>query len=172
MIGGSAGALQALNVMLAALPADLRAALFVVVHGGSATPDSLARMLGAAGPLRAEPAEDGVWFHRGRIYAAPRDRHMLISDGRIALRRGPRENMARPAIDPLFRSAASGYGSRVIGVLLSGMLYDGAAGMRAVARCGGINMVQHPEDALYPEMPRNALEHAEVAHCEPAQNLG
>jgi two-component system, chemotaxis family, protein-glutamate methylesterase/glutaminase len=171
VIGGSSGALQALEVLLADLAADLPAALFVVLHGGSATHDSLARILRAAGPLPTEPARDGARFQRGCVYTAPKDMHMLVSNGRITLQRGPRENMARPAIDPLFRSAASSYGSRVVGVLLSGMLYDGAAGMRAVARCGGITLVQHPEDALCPDMPRNALEHTEVSHCTAARDL-
>ena len=133
VIGGSLGGLQALKVLLANLAADLPAALLVVLHGGSATHDSLARILDAAGPLPAEPAQDRVRFRPGRIYTAPKDVHMMIADGRIVLRRGPRENMVRPAIHPLFRSAASGYGSRVVAVLLSGMLYDGAAGMQAVA---------------------------------------
>lgn len=159
-------------MLLADLAADLPAALFVVLHGGSATHDSLARILDAAGPLPTEPAQDGVRFQRGRVYAAPKDMHMLISNGRIVLRRGPRENMALPAIDPLFRSAASAYGSRVVGVLLSGMLYDGAAGMRAVARCGGVTVVQHPEDALCPDMPQNALDHTDVAHCVPVRHMG
>jgi two-component system, chemotaxis family, protein-glutamate methylesterase/glutaminase len=172
VIGGSSGALRALEVLLADMAADLPAALFVVLHGGSATYDSLARILDAAGPLSTEPAEDGVRFRPGRIYTAPKDVHMMIADGRIVLRRGPRENMARPAIDPLFRSAASGYGSRVVSVLLSGMLYDGAAGMRAVARCGGLTIVQHPEDALCADMPQNALEHVDVAHCAPARQMG
>jgi two-component system, chemotaxis family, protein-glutamate methylesterase/glutaminase len=172
VIGGSSGALQALEVFLADLAADLPAALFVVLHGGSATHDSLARILSAAGPLPTEPAQDGARFQRGRIYTAPKDMHMLVSNGRIVLRRGPRENMARPAIDPLFRSAAGAYGSRVVGVLLSGMLYDGATGMRAISRCGGVTVVQHPEDALYPDMPRNALEHADVAHCAAVRDMG
>ncbi len=170
VVGGSAGAIEALKALLPALPGDLPAAVFVVVHIGSTTHSLLPEILGRAGPLPAQAAKDGARFERGCVYVAPPDRHLLLDRGRIALRRGPRENLARPAIDPLFRSAAAGFGSRVIGVLLSGMLYDGASGLRAIKRCGGIAVVQ--ADPSYPEMPRHALQATEVDHRIPAADLG
>ena len=162
VVGGSAGALEALKALLPALPGDLPAAVFVVVHIGASAHSVLPEILSRAGPLPAETAKDGARFESGCVYVAPPDHHLLLDRGRIALRRGPRENLARPAIDPLFRSAAAEFGSRVIGVLLSGMLYDGASGLRAIKRCGGVAVVQ--ADASYPEMPRHALQATEVDH--------
>ena len=169
VVGGSAGAFDALKELLPGLPADFPAAIFVVVHIGATSSNVLPEILTRAGSLPAQTAEHGAGFEPGRIYVAPPDRHLLLDRGRIALGRGPRENLARPAIDPLFRSAAVEFGARVIGVLLSGMLYDGAAGLRAIKRCGGIAVVQ--ADAPYPEMPRHALEVAEVDHRVTAAEL-
>jgi len=169
VVGGSAGALEALKALLRGLPRDLAATGFVVVHIGATTPSVLPEILSRAGPLPADTARDGTRFERGCIYVAPPDRHLLLDCGRIALRRGPRENLARPAIDPLFRSAAAEFGSRVIGVLLSGMLCDGASGLRTIKRCGGIAVVQ--ADAPYPEMPGHALDVADVDHLVPAAEL-
>jgi two-component system chemotaxis response regulator CheB len=169
VVGGSAGALEALMTLLPGVPGDLPAAVFVVVHIGATTHSVLPEILNRAGPLPAQTAKDGARFEPGCIYVAPPDRHLLLDRGRIALRRGPRENLARPAIDPLFRSVAAEFGSRVIGVLLSGMLYDGASGLRAIKRCGGIAVVQ--ADAAYPEMPRHACDTADVDHRVPAAEL-
>ena len=105
-------------------------------------------------------AESGARFERGQIHVAVPGVHLLWHDHHILLRRGPRENLSRPSIDALFRSAAASLGSRVIGVLLSGSLSDGSVGLRAIERCGGVNVVQDPEDALVPAMPRSALRHA------------
>jgi two-component system chemotaxis response regulator CheB len=169
VIGGSAGALAALKTLLPGLPEDFPAAIFVVMHIGTTTHSVLPEILSRAGPLPAQSARDGAGFERGCIYVAPPDRHLLLDRGRIALRRGPRENLARPAIDPLFRSAAAEFGARVIGVLLSGMLYDGASGLRAIKRCGGIAGVQ--ADAPYPEMPSHALDVTDVDHRVPAAEI-
>jgi two-component system, chemotaxis family, protein-glutamate methylesterase/glutaminase len=171
VIGGSAGALEPLQRLLGELPADLPASLFVVVHTAPNTGSALGAILDRAGPLAAEPARDGLAFAPGRVYVAPSDLHLLLETGRMLLRRGPRENLSRPAIDPLFRSAAAAYGGRVVGVLLSGMLYDGAAGLRAIKRCGGIAVIQNPADALYPEMPQNALRRTEVDYSSSAAEL-
>jgi two-component system, chemotaxis family, protein-glutamate methylesterase/glutaminase len=171
VIGGSAGALESLQRLLGELPADLAAALFVVVHTAPNAHGALGGILDRAGPLPTELARDGLAFEPGRVYVAPPGRHLLLENGRMLLRRGPRENLSRPAIDPLFRSAAAAYGARVIGLLLSGMLYDGASGLRAIKRCGGIAVVQDPADASYPEMPRHALQRAEVDYCSSADEL-
>src|SRR4029077_11949840 len=100
----------------------------------------------------------------GQILVAPPDFHLLLQDGHVALRRGPQENRTRPAIDPLFRSAAVAYGPRVVGVVLTGLLDDGAAGLQAIKRCGGTSVVQDPDDAQWPDMPRRALERDNVDH--------
>jgi two-component system chemotaxis response regulator CheB len=170
VIGGSAGALAALKLAVPALPPDLPAAVFVLIHIGAASHSVLPDLLSRAGSLPAQTARAGAAIAPGCIYVAPPDRHLLLDRGRIALRRGPRENLARPAIDPLFRSAAAEFGSRVIGVLLSGMLYDGASGLRAIKRCGGIAVVQ--ADAAYPEMPRHAIQATEVDYRVGAAELG
>ena len=171
VIGGSAGALEPLRGLLGGLPGDFAAALFVVVHTAADAPSTLGPILDRAGPLPADFARDGLAFEPGRVYVAPPDLHLLLEDGRMLLRRGPRENLSRPAIDPLFRSAAVEYGARVIGVLLSGMLYDGASGLRAIKRCGGITVIQDPADALYPEMPRHALQRNDVDYCRSTVQL-
>jgi two-component system chemotaxis response regulator CheB len=171
VIGGSAGAQQALTVLLPDLPVDLPAAVFLVVHTIDRPNSYLADVLAKIAPLPVVPAEDGASFRPGHIYVAQPNHHLLFDGDRMALRRGPRENLVRPAIDVLFRSAAAEFGSRVIGVLLSGLLSDGSAGLRAIARCGGGTVVQDPEDAREPEMPRSALEHLDVDHAAPASKL-
>lgn len=161
-IGGSTGALDALKQIFADLPADLPAALFIVMHVGSAGLDLLADILNAAGPISVKTAVDGDVIANGWAYVAPAGHHLLVGDGVVWLGRGPRENMSRPAVDPLFRSAALHYGARVIGVVLTGVLDDGASGLAAIKRCGGITMVQNPADAVADAMPLNALATCEV----------
>jgi two-component system, chemotaxis family, protein-glutamate methylesterase/glutaminase len=155
-IGGSTGALDALKCIFANLPADLQAAVFVVMHIASDGGDMLADILDAAGPMAVKMAAEGDIIENGRAYVAPAGRHLLVDKGTIRLGQGPRENMVRPAVDPLFRSAALSYGPRVIGVVLSGMLDDGAAGLAAVKRCGGLTVVQDPADAQADDMPLRA----------------
>lgn len=171
VIGGSAGAFEALKRICSQLPADFPAAIFVVIHispnSRSVMPDLLSRV----GHLPARHPEDEEAIRPGTIYVAPPDRHMLLRPGRIILRRGPHENRSRPAIDPLFRSAAVAYRSRVIGVVLSGFLDDGSAGLAAIKACGGICVVQQPNDAMWPEMPRNALAQDHVDHCATVAEL-
>lgn len=172
VVGASAGGMEALRTLVAGLPPDLPAALFVVWHmpayGLGVLPDVLAR----AGPLSATHARDGEPIEPGRIYVAPLDRHLVLEPGRIRLTRGPKENQFRPAIDPLFRSAAAAYGSRVIGVVLTGLLDDGTAGLWAIKDRGGLAVVQEPDDALFPSMPLSALEHVAVDHRRPVADLG
>jgi two-component system chemotaxis response regulator CheB len=170
VIGGSIGGFQALRTIVAALPRDFGAALFVVLHVGD-RPSRLPELLSAAGPLPAHHAEDGEAIEGGRIYVAPPDRHLLLSRRRIRLSRAPRENWARPAVDPLFRSAAAAYGSQVIGVVLSGALNDGTDGLSTIKRHGGVAVVQDPADALASGMPQSVLDHTSVDHCVPAAEI-
>lgn len=171
VVGGSAGGLEVVREIVRGLPAGLPAAVFVVLHRGSQGPNMLGEILDAAGPLRATTAVEGERFEHGRIYVAPADRHLLVGQDHVHVRRGPRENRTRPAVDPLFRSAAVSCSSRVIGVVVSGMLDDGTAGLQAVKRCGGLAVVQDPRDAAYPDMPRSALAYAPVDHVRPAAGL-
>jgi len=157
VIGSSMGGIQALSSMAGQLPADLPAAVLVVQHTSADSPGLLGQILSNRGPLPAVIAEEGMTIERGRIYVAPPNRHMLATADGIRVTFGPRENRSRPAIDPLFRTAAVNFRSRVIGVVLTGLLGDGAAGLLAVQRCGGIAMVQSPSDAEYADMPRRAL---------------
>jgi two-component system chemotaxis response regulator CheB len=145
--------------------------VFVVVHTTSHAPEMLPQILRFAGRLPADPVTDGEAIERGRIYVAPPDRHLLVDRERVLVRRGPRENRARPAIDPLFRAAAAHFGSRVVGVVLTGHLNDGTAGLRAIKRCGGTAVVQDPADAVAPEMPRSALAQVAVDHCVPLSEM-
>ena len=157
VIGGSSGATAPLKAILGALPVGLPAAVFVVLHIPARSLGILATVAAAASRLPVHPAADGMPIAPGNVYLGVPDRHLIVTDGHIRLGRGPRENMTRPAIDPLFRSAAAAYGPRVIGVVLSGLLNDGAAGLEAVSRCGGLALVQDPADAIADEMPRSAL---------------
>lgn len=158
VIGGSSGATIPLKAILGTLPADLPAAVFVILHIPPRSTGILATVASAAGPLAVVQVEDEMPITPGKVYLAAPDHHMLLGHDVIRLGRGPRENMARPAIDPLFRSAALSYGARVIGVVLSGLLSDGAAGLNAIKRCGGVALVQDPADAIADEMPRRAAE--------------
>ncbi len=139
------------------LPAHLPAALFVAIHLPSTTPSLLPRILSRSGPLKAVHPEDGETIRKGIIYVAPSDYHLDVDLSHVHLSHGPQENGFRPAIDRLFRTAAKAYGPRVIGVVLSGMLSDGALGLLAIQEAGGFTIVQDPQDAMYPSMPENAL---------------
>ncbi|MGJ4944821.1 chemotaxis protein CheB [Bradyrhizobium sp. HKCCYLS1011] len=172
VIGGSSGATAPLKDILGRLPVDMPAAVFVVLHIPARGIGILSTVAGAAGKLPVRQAANGLPIEHGTIYLAAPDHHLLIADGRLLLGRGPRENMVRPAIDPLFRSAALHYGPRVIGVVLSGFLSDGAAGLNAIKRCGGLAVVQQPTDAIADEMPRRALEVSSVDFCIPGADIG
>lgn len=166
-IGASAGGVETLTRLARGLPSDLPASVLVVLHRDAEGPELLSRILDDAGPLHAAAVRDGQRLEHGRIYVAPPDRHLLVGGDSLQLRRGPRENRARPAIDPLFRSAAVSCSSRVTGVLLTGRLNDGTSGLLAIRRCGGLAVVQDPSDAAFAEMPRNALAHVAVDHVLP-----
>jgi two-component system, chemotaxis family, protein-glutamate methylesterase/glutaminase len=172
VIGGSAGSHAALRQIMSDLPADMPASIFVATHVPTSSSGYLADVLASAGPLPVSRAEDGLPVERGRVYAAVPDRHLLLVDGIMRLGDGPRENMTRPAIDPLFRSAALAYGPRAVGVVLSGLLNDGASGLSAIKACGGTAVVQHPLDAHADQMPLAALEAVDVDNVVPASELG
>ena len=173
LLGASAGGVDALATLCRGLPAELPAAILVVQHTSPTARSHLPAILSRAGPLPAAHAEDGEPIRRGRIYVAPPDLHLLVSPegDRLLLRRGPQENRTRPAIDPLFRSAAVACGPRVVATVLSGLLDDGTAGLVAVKACGGISVVQDPADAAWPDMPRNALRGDSPDHCLPLAAL-
>ena len=163
-IGASAGGVEALRRVVGQLPADLSAAVFIVLHVWPDTRSYLAPILSRTTPLRVREPENNEAILHGVVYVAPNDQHMMVERDRILLVRGPRENRARPAINPLFRSAAAAYGPRVVGIVLTGMLDDGTAGLWTVKHCGGIAVVQEPSEALFPEMPPNAIDNVAVDH--------
>ena len=160
-IGGSAGSLDTLRAIARRFPADFPGASFVVAHIGQSR-STLPELLSKAGKLSASHPQEKEPIRKGHIYVAPPDRHLLIEDGKVCLPRGPREHFTRPAIDPLFRSAAAAAGPRVIGVVLSGVGSDGAAGLDAIRRSGGATVVEDPSEAAFPDMPLSA-----AAICKP-----
>ena len=172
LLGGSAGGLDAALTVVAQLDADLPAAVFVVLHLGDGPGQALLDKFAAAGPFPAAFAADGDPVEPGRIYVAPPDHHTLLPAHRIRLSRGPRVNRARPAIDLAFRSAAVAYREKAIGVVLSGMLDDGAAGLLAVTRCGGRAIVQDPDEAPHAGMPESALASVQSARRLPTASIG
>ena len=170
VIGASAGGVSALLKLSSALPEQFPAPILVVLHIGANT-SVLPMLLSAHGNNRAVHAEDGQPLEKATIYVAPPDHHMLVQDGRIRLSRGPKEHHTRPAVDPLFRSAALAAGPRVVGVVLTGRLDDGTAGLSAIKQCGGIAVVQDPAEAEHPGMPRSALQSVAVDHCLPLEGI-
>ena len=171
VIGASSGGIESLTELVSGLPQDLPASVFVVVHVPARAVSLLPQILSRAGAIAAAHAKDNEPLRHGRIYVAPPDFHLLLRDGSVRLVRGPRENNHRPAIDPLFRTAARSYGPRVIGVVLSGALDDGTAGLSAVKKSGGVAIVQDPKDALFPDMPRYAMQAISVDHCVPKGDI-
>ncbi|WP_017719995.1 chemotaxis protein CheB [Kamptonema formosum] len=171
VIGASAGGVEALSTLAAGLPANLPAALFVVLHIPPHAASVLPQILSRAGTLPASHPIDGQAIQHGRIYVAPPDFHLLMKRGHIHLAGGPRENGHRPAVDPLFRTAARIYGPRVVGVVLSGNLDDGTAGLQAVKLRGGVAIAQEPGEAVYSGMPRSACENVGVDWVLPVSQI-
>ena len=171
VVGASSGGIEALGALNAALPPDFAAPICIVSHTAPESPPVLDQILTRAGNLPASMARTGDRLRPGHLYVAPPDHHLLIEPGAVCLSRGPRENRFRPAIDPLFRSAAQVYGPRAIGVVLTGNLDDGAAGLWAIRRLGGVAVVQDPATALVPSMPANALRRVPDAHVVPIDEL-
>jgi two-component system, chemotaxis family, protein-glutamate methylesterase/glutaminase len=164
VVGGSEGGTQALMAFVAGLPAELPAAVFAALHTHARTESQLADMLSRRGPLPARLAIHGEPITPGRIYVAPPDNHLLLRPGFVQVVRGPKENGFRPAVDPLFRTASIAYGPRVIGVVLTGNLDCGTAGLLSIKARGGLALVQDPHEAAVPEMPQSALHHVAIDH--------
>jgi two-component system chemotaxis response regulator CheB len=163
VIGTSAGGIETLRSLVGKLPPSFAAPICIVMHTSPQSPGVLPDILSRSGPLRAVTAS-AERLLPGRIYVAPPDFHLIVEPGRVRPTKGPKENRFRPAVDPLFRSAAQVYGPKAIGVILTGNLDDGTAGLWAIKQLGGVAIVQDPEDALFPSMPRSALEHVDVDH--------
>jgi len=170
VIGASAGGVEAISTLVAGLPRDLRAVVLVVLHvarGRSVLPEILTRI----GSLPASHPHDCERLQYGRIYVAPPDHHLTVVADTARVVHGPTENGVRPAVDPLFRSAARVYGSRVVGIILTGSLDDGTAGLAAIKEAGGVTIVQDPEEAFAPSMPRSALDFVAVDHVLPLREI-
>lgn len=172
VIGTSAGGLKALSAVLSELPADLDAAIFVVQHLAADKKSFLTQLLADVCDLPvSSPADDEI-FLRGHVYVAAPDHHLLLNGDRVRVLRGPQENRFRPSIDALFRSAARSHGSRVIGMVLTGYLDDGTVGLQTIKKRGGIAIVQDPDEAQYPSMPRTALRYVDVDHSVAIADAG
>ncbi|MGQ9371766.1 chemotaxis protein CheB [Azospirillum sp. ST 5-10] len=171
VVGASAGGVAALRTLFATMPAGTAATVFVVQHVAPEAMSVLPAILSRSGWLPAFHPRDGEPIRPNHVHVAPPDHHLLVKRDRVLVRRGPKENRTRPAIDPLFRSAAVAFGPRVVGVVLTGLLDDGTAGLHAIKRCGGSTVVQDPADAEWPGMPRNALAHVAVDHCAALADL-
>lgn len=171
VIGASAGGVEALMELTRALPASLPAAVFIVLHVASKGLSILPQILARQSPLSVHHPVSGGRIEHGHIYVAPNDKHMLIEENRVILSSGPRENGFRPAIDPLFRTAAKSFGSRVVGVILTGMLDNGVGGLAFVKERGGIAIVQDPASATFPVMPESALQVVKADYVLPLDQI-
>lgn len=170
VIGASAGGVEALTRLVRELPSDFALPIVVVLHVPPTT-SMLPQILSRAGGLPTEHARDGAALTAGRIHIAPPDCHVLLTDGVVNVGRGPKENGHRPAIDPLFRTAAAQFGPGAIGIVLSGALDDGTAGLAQVKGRGGLTIVQDPEEALYPAMPTSARDAVDPDYVLPVAGI-
>src|SRR5262245_31721431 len=171
VIGASAGGIEALRVLLAEIPPTFQASICVAIHTSAESPGVLADILGRKAQVPVTLDCDGCRLTSGHVYVAPPDRHLLVEPGRVRITKGPREHGFRPAIDPLFRSAAQVFGPAAIGVVLTGNLDDGTAGLWTIKKLGGIAIVQDPEDALFPSMPQHALDSVRADHVAPLSEI-
>ena len=167
-IGASAGGLNAIYEIVSQLSPEINAAIFIVIHlSRAAIGDILVNRMQKSSSLPCEIAEHDKIFRAGYIYVAPPDAHLLVKDDHMVIGRGPEENRFRPSIDVLFRSAAASHGEKSIGIILTGFLNDGTAGMMAIKQSGGHCIVQDPNEAEYPDMPLSVLETMGVDYCIP-----
>jgi two-component system, chemotaxis family, protein-glutamate methylesterase/glutaminase len=162
VMGASAGGVETLSELVRGLPKDLPAAVFIVMHMSAHSPGSLASVLGHHAALPVHEAVDGEPIRNGHIYVARPDRHLMLQPDRVRVVRGPKQNRYRPSVDVLFQSSATSFGPRVIGVVLTGNLDDGTAGLKAIKDGGGFAVVQDPRDATFPGMPQSAAKHVAV----------
>lgn len=172
VIGGSAGSLEGLKTVLRGLADDLAAAVIVVMHLRAREKSYLAQFVTQASSFPVLTAAEGERIEKRKVYVAVPDRHLIVAKGHLHLSRGPKEGLHRPSINATFRSAAAVYGDGVVGVLLSGMLDDGAAGLWEIVRRGGVAIVQDPEEALYPSMPMAALQDVAIQYRLRAAEIG
>jgi len=172
VIGSSAGGVPALKELVKSFNKDLAASIFIVQHLAADKVSYLPEILSRHGPLPAKHPQDGEQIKKGVIYIAPPDHHMVIENNHILIKRGPKENNFRPAVDVTMRSAAYWYGSRVIAAVLTGYLNDGSSGLWSVEQARGVTIVQSPEDSSYPDMPRNALERVDAGYILPLKDIG
>jgi two-component system chemotaxis response regulator CheB len=172
VIGASAGGVGSLQRVVEHIHPDFPVAILIALHLPEGIRSMLPQILERAGNLPAGQARDGDPIERGRIYVAPAGFHLTVMRGRMVVTRGAREHGHRPAIDPLFRSAAVAFGRRAVGVILSGSLHDGTVGLREIKRAGGLAIVQDPNDTEWPSMPLSALKHVHIDHIAPASQIG
>lgn len=172
VVGASAGGVPALSTFVADLPAGLQAAVFIVLHASAESPRLLADILARKSALPVRYAVDGDPIVPGEIRVAVPDLHLLLEPSFMRVVHGPKENLSRPSADPLFRSAAWSFGPAVIGIIMSGMLSDGTAGLWAIKSCNGTTIVQDPIDAIYPDMPRNAIQSVPIDYCVASTGMG
>jgi two-component system chemotaxis response regulator CheB len=172
VIGGSAGAIEALLELVPQFPAEIDAAICIVVHFPADSPSLLPQLLRRHTKLSVSPATEGAELKSGQIYIAPPDWHLLIEDHTCRLSHGPREHGYRPSIDAMFRTAAEAFGTNTVGVILSGSLDDGSAGLRHIRLRGGRCVVQDPSDATFPGMPTNAMRQVNVDRSVAISQMG
>jgi two-component system chemotaxis response regulator CheB len=171
VVGTSSGGVEALRTLVGGLPSDFPASVFVVMHTAPDSPGVLAEILDRSGPLPATSARNRERIRPGRVYVAPPDHHLLVEPGVVRVTHGPKENRFRPAVDPLFRSAAQVYGPRAVGVIMTGGLDDGTSGLWAIKRLGGVAIVQDPLEAFMPSMPQSAMNQVDVDYCLPVAEI-
>ncbi|HSV10734.1 MAG TPA: chemotaxis protein CheB [Hanamia sp.] len=172
VIGASAGGVEALTLLVKNLPEKINASIFIVLHIPPYSRSFLPQILGKVTSIPVSHPKDGEKIEQRHIYVAPPDHHILIEEDRVVVKKGPKENRFRPSIDALFRSAAYIYENRVIGVVLTGALDDGASGLWTIKRFGGKALVQQPDEAAFPEMPLNVLQYVDVDYILPVANIG
>ena len=170
-LGASSGGRAAITKLLSKLPETINAAFLVTVHGAFDTPSFFAQVLGQKTNLKGLDASHGLFIEPGMVYIAKPDHHLFVHDGKIYLSKGPRENLFRPSIDVLFRSAAVAYGNRCVGILMTGRLNDGTTGLEAIKKCGGRAIVQNPATAEYGDMPAFARETVDIDYVVDLEEL-